>query len=191
MLSALPPFNCELCAVFSLPPKKCFEAFFFELCEVRELGQAPQMLSAPSPSMFDLCKLFHCPRKSHARFFRMMQGLGAGQGSADAIRSVLLHFSVMHGLLLPKTDSCKVFYFKKKKMQGLRAGQGSAEAICSVPLHAVNNTIITAQEKIMHVFLNYARFASKARLRRCFQPRPPSFSNCAESCTPKEKIHAS
>ena len=65
----LPP-SFEPCK-FLTAQEKVMQSFT-QYCKICELGKVPQMLSPPSSFIFELCKVFYCPRKNHARLLRVM-----------------------------------------------------------------------------------------------------------------------
>lgn len=164
-------------AMFLMAKRRC--STFFEVCKVGKLGKAPQMWSIPSSFVFELCKAFHCPRKSHARLFRLWEicKLGKAPQMPSAPSSFIFELC---SFLLPDKELCTLLCI----MQGSRAGQGSADATCSVLHHfPIMRSFFTAQGRVMQSFPNYAKLATWARLRRYYLLRPHSFLNYARRLT--------
>ena len=124
-------------------------AKFSELCQIGDLGKAPEILSAPSSFIFKLCEAFDCLRKKCKAFWKY-----AKFASWARLRRCYL-------LRPPSIWNYANFFSAQKRamqcflriMQGLRAGQCSVDAICPLPPSSlIYANLCTARERVMQSF---------------------------------------
>ena len=138
------------------------------------------------PSYLNYAEVFRCPKKEYARFYQIMWCLRAGQGSTDAICSVLLHVWIMQNVSLPKKESCMFFsnYVRPASWTKLRR----CYLLCT-PWFGVYAKSFTAAERVLRSFCFwYAKVASWTRLHRCYLLCPPSCLDNAKFCTAQERV---
>ena len=169
-----PPSSLLRCARFLLPNEKSCEVFLIMQC--LRAGQSTTNAICSAPLLFWLCNDFHCPRKNQARFCWIRLGLQAGQSSADAICYALLDFWMAQRFALPKEDLCNCFFELCMVCE-----LGKVPQMLSVRPPSLLNyaQFLPLKTKLCRFFTDCTRFASWARLRRCYLLRPLLFLNFA------------